>query len=74
VGEKACAYVVPKQKQDFTFKEVVSFLKKKGVSAYKLSERLEIIDTLPMVAEGQKVDKKALEKNVVGRLKGKCKG
>jgi non-ribosomal peptide synthetase component E (peptide arylation enzyme) len=74
MGERACAYVVPKQRQGFTFKEMVSFLKKEGVSAYKLPERLEIIDTLPMVAEGQKVDKKALEKDVAERLKGKRKG
>ncbi len=69
MGEKACAYVVPKQGQDFTFDDMVSFLKKNAVAAYKLPERMEIVGALPMVAEGQKVDKKALEKDIGEKLK-----
>lgn len=69
MGEKACAYVVPKQGQDFTFDDMVSFLKKNAVAAYKLPERLEIVGALPMVAEGQKVDKKVLEKDIGEKLK-----
>ncbi len=69
MGEKACAYIVPKQGHDFTFEEMVSFLKKNGIAAYKLPERLEIVDALPMVAEGQKVDRKVLEKDIGEKLK-----
>jgi non-ribosomal peptide synthetase component E (peptide arylation enzyme) len=69
MGEKACAYVVSKQGQDFTFDDMVSFLKKNAVAAYKLPERLEIVGALPMVAEGQKVDKKVLEKDIGEKLK-----
>lgn len=69
MGERACAYVVPGQGQDFTFPEMVSFLKEKSIAPYKLPERLEILDALPMVAEGQKVDKKALEKDIAEKLK-----
>lgn len=69
MGERACAYVVSKGEEDLTFEEMVSFLKGKGLSAYKLPERLEIVDALPMVAEGQKVDKKALEEKIAEKLK-----
>jgi non-ribosomal peptide synthetase component E (peptide arylation enzyme) len=73
MGEKACAYVVPAHGRHFTFEEMVSFLKEKSIAPYKLPERLEIIDALPMVAEGQKIDKKALEKDVVEKLKAEGK-
>jgi non-ribosomal peptide synthetase component E (peptide arylation enzyme) len=68
MGEKVCAYVVPAQGEDFAFEEMVSFLKDKGISLYKLPERLEITKALPMVAEGQKVDKKVLEQNIKEKL------
>ncbi len=68
--ERACAFAVPRQGQDFTFEEMDSFLKGKGIAPYKLPERLEIIGALPMVAEGQMVDKKALEKDIGDKLKG----
>lgn len=69
MGEKACAYVVPVSGEDFTFDEMVSFLKENDIAAYKLPERLEIIDVLPTVADGQKVDKKLLEKDIEEKLK-----
>ncbi|EFK09385.1 AMP-binding enzyme [delta proteobacterium NaphS2] len=69
MAEKVCAYVVPEAGQDFTFDKMISFLKEKEVAPYKLPERLEIIDALPMIAAGQKVDKKALEKAIADKLK-----
>jgi hypothetical protein len=38
-----------------------------------LPERLEIIDVLKTVAEGQKVDKKLLEKDIEEKLKTSIK-
>lgn len=70
MGEKACAYVVLKEGQEFTFDEMVTFLKRQGIAAYKLPERMEIIDTMPMVAEGQKVDTKQLEKDIEEKIRG----
>lgn len=72
MGEKACAYVVPKASQVFTFNDMLSFLKGKNIAPYKLPERLEIIDSLPLVG-GQKVDKKALEQDILNKLKAKDK-
>jgi non-ribosomal peptide synthetase component E (peptide arylation enzyme) len=70
MGERACAYLVPKKGQSFTFEEMVSFLREKNIAAYKWPERMEIVHALPMVAEGQKVDKKMLEKDIEEKLKG----
>jgi len=65
MGEKACAYVVPRQGQDFTFDEMIAFLKAKEIALYKLPERLEILDAMPMVGGGQKVDKNLLRNLLV---------
>lgn len=68
LGEKACAYVALKPGHSFTFDEMIAFLKEKNIATFKLPERLEIVDKLPMVAAGQKVDKKALEADLLRKL------
>jgi non-ribosomal peptide synthetase component E (peptide arylation enzyme) len=68
-GEKACAYVSIKPGESFTFDEMVSHLKGKGLAAFKLPERLEVMDKIPMVGDGTKVDLKGLEKDVTDKLK-----
>ncbi len=73
MGEKACAYIVLKEGQSMDFEEMVSFLRGKKIAAYKLPERLEIIEALPMVAAGQKIDKKALQKDVEQKLQRESK-
>ena len=72
-GEKACAYVTVKPGEKFTFDEMVSFLKKKGLALFKLPERLEIVDKIPMVGDGTKVDLKGLEKDIADKLKAEGK-
>ncbi|MBI4333408.1 MAG: AMP-binding protein [Chloroflexi bacterium] len=69
MGEKACAYVVPRSGENFAFDDMIMFLREKDVATYKLPERLEVIDKLPMVAAGQKVDKKALEADIRSKLR-----
>ncbi len=66
VGEKACAFVVTKGKENLTFKEMVAFLTEQKLAPYKLPEVLEFIDKLPLVA-GEKVDKKALVQEAINR-------
>ncbi|MBI4330462.1 MAG: AMP-binding protein [Chloroflexi bacterium] len=70
VGEKACAFVVPKGNEKITFKEMVAFLTEQKLAPYKLPEALEFIDKLPLVA-GEKVDKKALQGEATARLQAK---
>ncbi len=69
MGEKACAYVEPKPGQKITLEEIVAFLKEQSMAVYKLPERLEIVEKMPMVAEGQKIDKKFLAQDIANKLK-----
>jgi len=68
MGEKACAYVVPKPGEKFNFPEMASYLKDEGMAPFKIPERLEIIDDLPL-AGGIKVDKKRLRQDIERKLK-----
>jgi non-ribosomal peptide synthetase component E (peptide arylation enzyme) len=69
MGERACAYVVPKMGQTFSFEEMVAFLKEKKISAYKLPERLEVVSALPTVGDSGKVDKKVLKTELEEKVK-----
>ncbi len=64
MGERACAFVVPKPGETFTFDEMVDFLKSKKLAMYKLPERLEVVDQLPTVGDSGKIDKKVLKKQL----------
>ena len=68
MGERACAFVVPKKGQVFTFEEMSSFLKKRQVAPYKIPERLEMITELPQVPGGNKTDKRRLEEEIKMKL------
>jgi non-ribosomal peptide synthetase component E (peptide arylation enzyme) len=76
MGEKACACVVPKPGADISLESLVSFLKGKGLAPFKLPERLEVMSELPLVLAGQKVNKRQLEQDIVGKLiaEGKLAG
>jgi len=69
MGERQCAYVVPKAGQTFELEEMASFLKSQKVASYKIPERLEIVSELPLVPAGNKVDKARLEEDIAGKLK-----
>ncbi|WP_070120861.1 class I adenylate-forming enzyme family protein [Bacillus marinisedimentorum] len=48
MGEKACACVVMKDKEDpLSLEEMIDFFKENKVAAYKIPERIQIIDALP---------------------------
>ena len=61
MGEKCCAYVIPKPGETFTFEEMVSFLKGKQLAMFKLPERLEVVDEFPAVGDSGKVNKETLK-------------
>ncbi len=65
MGEVACACVTTQGDEDFPFDEMISFLKEKGLAVYKLPEILEVMEKLPQLVNGQKVDKVALEKIIL---------
>jgi cyclohexanecarboxylate-CoA ligase/acyl-CoA synthetase len=53
LGEKSCAFVVPREGKSLTLKELTDFLDGMGIAKYKLPEFLRIIDELPMTPTGK---------------------
>ena len=68
MGERACAFIVPKPGRTLAFEEMIRFLKSQGAGVLLLPERLEIVDHLPETGIG-KVDKKALRRKIEENLK-----
>jgi non-ribosomal peptide synthetase component E (peptide arylation enzyme) len=67
MGEKTCAYVVLKGQEKLTFEEIKYFLMGLKIAPYKIPERLETIDEIPM--ENFKILKKVLRADVAKKLK-----
>jgi non-ribosomal peptide synthetase component E (peptide arylation enzyme) len=66
MGERACACVRVDGGQTLSFKEMVHFLKDKGVAIYKLPERLEVFSDFSEFMADQKINRKALRDWVAG--------
>jgi non-ribosomal peptide synthetase component E (peptide arylation enzyme) len=71
MGEKACAYVVLKGEEKLTFEEMKSFLQCKKIAPYKIPERLDYIDEIPM--RNFKIVKAVLREDVTKKLKAEGK-
>ncbi|MFC1532149.1 AMP-binding protein [Thermodesulfobacteriota bacterium] len=67
MGEKACAFVTLIKEKKFTFQEMIEYLKSKKIAVFKLPERLEIIDAMPLAAS-TKIDKKTLKQLIEKKL------
>ena len=67
LGERVCVYVVPRPGADVTLADVRRSMESLGVAAYKLPERLVLIEELPTTKVG-KIDKKALRADIAARL------
>jgi 2,3-dihydroxybenzoate---[aryl-carrier protein] ligase len=63
LGERMCAFVIPKPGRTLTLKEITAFLLDKGLAKFKLPERLELSDDLPLTKFG-KVAKNVLTKQL----------
>ncbi len=68
MGERACACITTRENTKPGFDEIISFLKEKGLAVHKLPERLEVMDELPQLVEGQKVDRVSLEKMILEKM------
>ncbi|HLB28688.1 MAG TPA: fatty acid--CoA ligase family protein, partial [Dehalococcoidia bacterium] len=68
LGERACAFVVPREGEEITFQEMVDFLLERRIAKYKLPERLELRRELPLAGPG-KVNRKALEQEIAQTLR-----
>ncbi len=61
LGERVWAFVVCGPKQSLTLEEIKTFLEEKGLARFKWPEGLTLVDSLPKVAAGQKVDRQKLK-------------
>jgi len=68
LGERACAFVVPRKENTISFEEIVSYLNEKKTSILYLPERVEVIEEMPLTNVG-KVDKKRLREVIQEKLK-----
>jgi 2,3-dihydroxybenzoate-AMP ligase len=66
-GEKACAFVIPREGETLGFDELIAFLKAQDIAAFKLPERLEIVAEFPLSPVG-KILKRALREQLVARM------
>lgn len=68
LGEKVCAFVVLKPGKELTLAELNRFLlEERRIAKYKLPERLELLDTLPLTNVG-KLNKVALRAAIAAKL------
>ncbi|MFC1907158.1 AMP-binding protein [Chloroflexota bacterium] len=63
MGEKACAYVEPRQGEEFAFEEMITYLKQHKLAPFKLPERLEVRQELPRVGV-DKIPKRLLTEDL----------
>jgi non-ribosomal peptide synthetase component E (peptide arylation enzyme) len=69
MGERACAFVTVRKGEQFTFDEMVDYLKGKKIATFKLPERLEVLKAFPLVGESGKIDRKAMAQMIVDKVK-----
>lgn len=66
-GERTCAFVVLRDGATLRLEDLVGYLRGTGVASFKLPERLECIDDLPLTSVG-KVNKKKLREKIAATL------
>jgi 2,3-dihydroxybenzoate-AMP ligase len=65
--EKACAYVISKDGETITFKEIIDFLLTKNIAKFKLPERVEVVSEFPLSPAG-KILKRDLRADITKKL------
>ena len=53
LGERVCAFVVPRDGQNLELAEMVNFLRSQGIANQKLPESLIVLDQMPSTASGK---------------------
>jgi cyclohexanecarboxylate-CoA ligase len=67
LGERACAFVIPKPGASLTLAEVVAYLESRQIARQKFPERLEVVAEFPMTPSG-KVQKFRLRQRIAETL------
>ncbi|HEY7556066.1 MAG TPA: AMP-binding protein [Candidatus Binatia bacterium] len=60
MGERVWAFVVCRSEKSLSLEEVRTFLAQKGAARFKWPEALQLMESLPKVAAGHKVDRRSL--------------
>ncbi len=68
MGERGCAFVIPRPGRTLTLAELCAFLLDKRIAKFKLPERLELVQSFPLTEVG-KVSKKDLREQIATKLK-----
>jgi len=68
LGERTCAFVVPRPGRAVTLAELADFLLEAGIAKYKLPERVELVEELPLSPFG-KVSKQILAKRIAEKIR-----
>lgn len=66
LGERSCAFIIPRGTTP-TAAELKSFLRERGLAAYKIPDRVEFVDSFPLTGVG-KVSKKELREAIANKL------
>jgi len=72
MGEKVCAYVIPRSGTSLTLEDLRQFMDRAGISRFKLPERLEIVERFPLTTVG-KISKKDLREDIAAKLRAEGK-
>lgn len=68
MGERTCAFVIPRPGHTLTLEELTRFLIGKKIAKFKLPERLEVVPQFPLTSVG-KISKKDLRDQIAAKLK-----
>ena len=69
LGERLCLYITVKPGSEVTLEHIQQLLRETGVAAFKIPERLVVVDELPVTKVG-KINKKDLRADIARRLAG----
>ena len=72
MGEKVCAYVIPRDQAVLSLEELRQFMDAAGISKFKLPERLELVERFPLTTVG-KISKKDLREDIAAKLRAEGK-
>jgi 2,3-dihydroxybenzoate-AMP ligase len=67
LGERLCLYITVKPGSEVTLEQIQDLLRRTGVAAFKIPERLVVVDELPTTKVG-KINKKDLRADIADRL------
>ena len=68
MGERVCAFIVPREGEVCTLEDFVEFFKAKQIAMFKIPERLECVQEIPRIQETRKADKKLMRRMIAEKL------